>query len=42
MRDNRGGEDEFGVLLSFTLKDLPSIALPLNFDPQSQLQGSDE
>jgi hypothetical protein len=41
VRDNRGGEDEIGLLLSFTLKDLPSVALPLNFDPQSQLQGSE-
>lgn len=42
VRNNRGGEDEIGILLSFTLKDLPAVSLPLNFDPQSQLQGSHE
>lgn len=33
MRDNRG-EDEFGLLLTFTLKDFPQISLPLSVDPQ--------
>ncbi len=37
VRDNSGGDDEYGVLLSFTLKDLPSVNLPFDFDPQSQL-----
>jgi LPS-assembly protein len=41
MRDNSGGKDEYGILLSFTLKDLPSVNLPFDFDPQSQL-GSNE
>ncbi len=40
VRDNRGGDDEYGILLSFTLKDLPSVNLPFDFDPQSQLSGN--
>lgn len=35
VRDN-GGENEYGVLLTFTLKDLPAISLPINLDPQGQ------
>ncbi len=37
VRDNSGGDNEYGILLSFTLKDLPSVNLPFDFDPQSQL-----
>lgn len=33
VRDNRG-ENEFGLLLSFTLKDFPKLNIPLNLDPQ--------
>jgi LPS-assembly protein len=33
MRDNRG-EDEFGVVLTMTLKEFPQVALPINLDPQ--------
>lgn len=43
LRDNGNGRNEFGFLLSFTLKDLPNVTLPLNLDPQSQglpLRGS--
>ncbi len=32
VRDNRGAND-IGVLLTFTLKDLPNIRTPFNFDP---------
>lgn len=35
IRDNRGGEEEFGLLLTFTLKDFPQLNLPLNLDPQA-------
>jgi LPS-assembly protein len=35
VRDNRGGESEYGILLTFTLKDFPAVSLPLGFDPQS-------
>ncbi len=38
VRDN-GGEDEFGVLLTFTLKDLPNVRIPLSLDADS-LAGS--
>lgn len=31
--DNRGGQPEYGVQLSFTLKEFPRIRLPVNFDP---------
>ena len=40
VRDNRGVED-FGVILTFTLKDLPNLRLPLSLDPES-LGGSGE
>ena len=33
MRDNRG-KDEFGIVLTLTLKEFPQAALPLNLDPQ--------
>lgn len=32
IRDNRG-EESYGVLLTFTLKDLPNVRLPLSIDP---------
>jgi hypothetical protein len=32
VRDNRGAED-YGVILTFTLKDLPNLRVPLSFDP---------
>jgi hypothetical protein len=37
VRDNDGVRD-LGILLSFTLRDLPKVRLPLNFDP-AQLGG---
>ena len=39
IRDNRGQED-FGVLLTFTLKDLPNFRLPLSLDPEGLAGGS--
>jgi hypothetical protein len=33
IRDNRGGEEEFGVLLSLTLKAFPKITVPLDLEP---------
>ena len=33
IRDNRGGSDEYGLLLSFTLKDFPQLNLPISIDP---------
>lgn len=36
VRDSRNGPDEYAFLLSFTLKDLPAISVPLNLDPQGQ------
>lgn len=38
IRDN-AGKEEFGVLLTFTLKDLPSVRIPVALDPNS-LTGS--
>lgn len=35
--NSEASRDEFGVLLTFTLKDIPSISVPFNFDP-----GADE
>jgi len=40
VRDNRGGQEEFGFLLTFTLKDFPDINLPLNLDPDSGSDGN--
>ncbi len=38
VRDNRG-VDDFGLILTFTLKDLPGLRLPLSFDPDSAFAG---
>lgn len=40
VRDNRGAED-YGVILTFTLKDLPNLRVPLSFDP-GDVTGSGE
>ena len=34
LRDNREGRDEYGLLLNFTLKNFPSIQLPLSIDSE--------
>lgn len=34
IRDNRG-ETDYGLLLSLTLKDFPSVRIPVDYDPQS-------
>ncbi len=33
VRDNRVGDNEFGILLSLTLKAFPKISLPVDFQP---------
>ena len=33
IRDNRSGENEYGVILSLTLKAFPKVSLPLDFQP---------
>lgn len=33
MRDNRG-EDEYGFIISLTLKEFPRVRIPVDFDPQ--------
>jgi hypothetical protein len=38
VRDN-GGKEEVGVLLTFTLKDLPSVRIPLSLDADSLASG---
>jgi len=35
MRDNRNGQNEFGVLLSLTLKAFPQVNIPVDFQPGS-------
>lgn len=35
--DNGAGKTDFGVALTFTLKDLPQVGLPISFDPSSVL-----
>lgn len=39
IRDNRDRED-YGVLLTFTLKDLPNVRLPFSIDPEGVAGGS--
>jgi LPS-assembly protein len=41
VRDNRGAED-YGVILTFTLKDLPNLRLPLSLDPDGTSSGDDK
>jgi LPS-assembly protein len=38
IRDNGGGEKEYGVLLTFTLKAFPKLGFDLNFDPAGTRQ----
>ena len=33
VRDNRGSEDEFGILMSLTLKAFPKLTVPLDIEP---------
>lgn len=40
VRDNGGGQEDYGVLLTFTLKDLPGVRLPLSLDPEGLAGGS--
>jgi urea carboxylase len=35
VRDNGSNASDYGVILTFTLKDLPNVQLPLSFDPES-------
>lgn len=41
IRDNRG-ENEYGVVLSFTLKDFPNVSIPLDLDPNPTGRGGSE
>ncbi len=34
-RSGSSGQDDYGVVLTFTLKDLPDVKVPLSFDPSS-------
>lgn len=34
VRDNRDGKDEYGVMLNFTLKNFPTVRLPLSIDSE--------
>lgn len=38
VRDNRRGEEEFGVLLSLTLKAFPKITVPIDLEPGGGLE----
>jgi hypothetical protein len=35
VQDNGSGQKNYGVVLTFTLKDLPNVRLPMAFDPTS-------
>ena len=39
VRDNRG-EDDYGLVLTFTLKDIPGVRLPVSLDPEDVTGGS--
>ena len=41
VRDNRG-TNEYGVVLSFTLKDFPNVSIPLDLDPNPTGRGGHE
>lgn len=41
IRDNRG-TNEYGVVLSFTLKDFPNVSVPLDLDPNPTGRGGSE
>jgi hypothetical protein len=41
-RKNRGGENNLGLILSFTLKDFPKINLPLDIDPNPSGRGGNQ
>lgn len=36
IRDNRGGEEEFGILMSLTLKAFPRLSIPLDLEPGAE------
>lgn len=40
VRDSGGDQQDYGVLLTFTLKDLPGVRLPLSVDPEGAAGGS--
>ncbi len=42
MRDNRNGQSEVGILFSLTLKDLPSLTIPLDIDPNPSGRGGNQ
>lgn len=39
VRDNRNGLQDYGILLSLTLKDFPQLSLPLDIDPNPAGRG---
>lgn len=42
VRDNRRGLNEYGLLLSLTLKDFPQVNLPLDIDPNPSGRGGSQ
>lgn len=41
-RDNRGGQDDNGIILSLTLKDFPQVNIPLDIDPNPSGRGGNQ
>ena len=41
-RDNGAAGNEYGVVLSLTLKDFPSVSIPLDLDPNPTGRGGRE
>lgn len=35
IRDNRGGEDDYGLVFMMTLKDFPQLSIPIDVDPNT-------
>jgi LPS-assembly protein len=42
VRDNRRGLQEYGILMSFTLKDFPQVSVPLDIDPNPSGRGGSQ
>lgn len=42
MRNNRGGQTDSGIMLSLTLKDFPSVTIPLDIDPNPSGRGGSQ
>lgn len=42
IRDNRNGDTEYGIIVTFTLKEFPQISIPLDLDPDPTGRGGNQ